>query len=207
MSFNIQSLTQKAEVRLFSEIRKARNSSTLSARDLLIENNQQRLFERNKDSTRTYDIFLSHRSKDANVILGLLDSLNNYGYSVYVDWKEDPQLDRSNINKATSETLKKRMNESKCLLYATTKHAGESKWMPWELGYMDGKKDKAAILPIFQNDDTSTGDYVGQEYLGIYPYAIEAETTKGINKIWICESSDIYTSFDKWLTGKKPYSH
>ena len=71
---------------------------------------------------------------------------------------------------------------------------------------MDGKKDRAAILPIFQTPGSSTDNYKGQEYLGIYPYTVEATVQNSTeNKMWVCEASDIYVSFDKCLTGTKPY--
>ena len=131
MSFNIQSLQQKAETRLFSEIKKAFGAPKPTAENVIKQNNQQRLFESARNAAFTYDIFLSHRAEDAQVILGLLDSLNDYGYTVYVDWKDDPQLDRTNVNKNTANILRERMNQSKSLLFATTENAGSSRWMPW----------------------------------------------------------------------------
>mgnify|MGYP001104598987 CR=1 FL=1 len=207
MSFNLQSLRQKSQTRVFSEIRKSVGAN-VSASKLIRENNQQRLFESQRADTEPFDIFLSHCSKDADVVLGLLEKLNEFGYVVYVDWIDDPQLDRSNVTKATANVLRERMNQSKCLFYATTINSTQSKWMPWELGYIDGRKDKSAILPIFESESSSTQNYKGQEYLGVYPYCIEATTKNtNVNKLWICESEDIYVLFDDWLKGKKPYKH
>ncbi|TOO18568.1 toll-Interleukin receptor, partial [Vibrio parahaemolyticus] len=58
---------------------------------------------------RTYDIFLSHSSKDAELILGVKATLEDMGYSVYVDWVNDPQLDRSKVNESTAQLLRERM--------------------------------------------------------------------------------------------------
>ena len=208
MSFNIQDLRQKAERRLFSEIRKSTGMPGPTAEKLINENNRQRILDSKDTDINVYDIFLSHSAKDAQIILGLLDKLNNLGYSVYVDWVDDPQLDRNNVTKTTAKTLRTRMNQSKSLLYATTEHASGSKWMPWELGYMDGEKDRASILPIFESESSSSHNFKGQEYLGIYPYCIEAtQQNTGLNKLWVCETSDIYVIFDEWLIGKKPYKH
>lgn len=208
MSFNIQNLKQKANTRLFDEIRKAAGIQRPTAENLILENNRQILLESQDIDVDVYDIFLSHSSRDAQIILGILEKLNNLGYSVYVDWVEDPQLDRNNVTKKTANTLRLRMKQSKSLLYATTEHASNSKWMPWELGYMDGQKDKASILPIFETEVSSSDSYKGQEYLGVYPYCIEAKgNIKRINKLWIHEKPDIYISFDQWLAGKKPYKH
>ncbi|TOP41857.1 toll-Interleukin receptor, partial [Vibrio parahaemolyticus] len=86
---------------------------------------------------RTYDIFLSHSSKDAELILGVKATLEDMGYSVYVDWVNDPQLDRSKVNESTAQLLRERMDASKSLFYVTTENAESSKWMPWECGYFD----------------------------------------------------------------------
>ena len=76
------------------------------------------------------------------------------------------------------------------------------------LGYMDGDKSKAAILPVFKDETSSTDNFEGQEYLGAYPFCIEATDDKTHkNRLWICEASDIYVSFDNWLKGKKPINH
>lgn len=202
MSFNVQNLTSRAETRLFAEIRKSRGAGITA--DKILSEKSQILLE--NIETKTFDIFLSHKSEDAKVILGIVEELEQMNYTVYVDWLIDQQLNRNNITKDTSQTLKTRMGQSKSLLFATTKHASDSKWMPWELGYMDGKKDKAAILPVFKDENSSTHEYKGQEYLGIYPYCIKApQEDTATEKLWICEKSDIYVSFDRWLQGRKPY--
>lgn len=40
------------------------------------------------------------------------------------------------------------MNNCTGLSYIAISNIVNSKWCPWELGYADGKKNKAAILPI-----------------------------------------------------------
>ncbi|MFN8276323.1 MAG: hypothetical protein U0T84_02465 [Chitinophagales bacterium] len=187
-------------------MRKAIGAPRPTADSLIRENNRQRIYESRGADTDSYDIFLSHSSKDAQVILGILVSLNELGYKVYVDWVDDPQLDRSSVTKATANTLRTRMIQSKSLLYATTQNASSSKWMPWELGYMDGKKDRAAILPVFETESSSSLTYKGQEYLGIYPYCIKTGTKLNPKKevLWIFENPDTYVTFDGWIDGEKP---
>src|SRR5689334_21360086 len=82
-----------------------------------------------------FDIFLSHCFRDSELILGLTIGLKEFGYSVYVDWLVDPNLDRTNVNKSTADLLRKRMQDCKCLLYGATEAAESSRWMPWEVGY------------------------------------------------------------------------
>jgi hypothetical protein len=73
--------------------------------------------------------------------------------------------------------------------------------MPWETGFMDGLKSKVAICPFIDNSNTE--EFIGQEYLGIYPYVTYAPTTTSpIPYLWIQTNSYTYVSFDKWLLPK-----
>ncbi len=117
--------------------------------------------------TVRFDIFLSHSLRDAEVVLGVKTILEQVGLSVYVDWIVDPQLDRDRISAATAQQLRIRMIQCSSLIYVATAAATESKWMPWELGYFDGRRsaEAVAILPLVEYQ----GQYIGQEYLGLYP--------------------------------------
>lgn len=120
-----------------------------------------------QDSLRQYDVFLSHAVKDAKIVLGVKNWLEENGMKVYVDWIDDRHLDRSKVTSKTANTLRVRMRQSKSLLYIATDNSSQSKWMPWELGYFDGySSGKVAILPILDHQYES---FSGQEYLGIYP--------------------------------------
>jgi hypothetical protein len=97
---------------------------------------------------KTFSIFISHSYLDKELVLGLKLELESLGYSTYVDWIEDNQLDRNSVNKKTAETLRRRMKQCKSLFFATTDNSTNSKWMPWECGYFDALKDRVAICPI-----------------------------------------------------------
>lgn len=114
-----------------------------------------------------FDIFLSHSFHDAELILGVRTILQRAGKRVYVDWIDDPELDRTKVSKLTASRLRERMNQCSSLIYAATKAATFSKWMPWELGYFDGRKnaESVAIMPLV----SYPGESLGQEYLGLYP--------------------------------------
>jgi len=114
----------------------------------------------------SFDIFLSHSYKDKEYIKALFLELTNQGYSVYVDWIIDDHLQRNNVDKTTVEHIRKRMKQSKSLIYATSDNASTSKWMPWELGFMDGETGRCVILPITDYEDSR---FVGQEFLSVYP--------------------------------------
>lgn len=114
----------------------------------------------------TFDIFLSHSYKDKPYILGLYMDLTAKGFTVYVDWIIDPHLQRDNVTKETVNKIRGRMKQSRSLIYATSENASRSKWMPWELGFMDGDKGRCAILPITDHKDDH---FRGQEFLSVYP--------------------------------------
>lgn len=113
-----------------------------------------------------YDVFLSHSIRDDVLVLGLKKELERVRLTVYVDWMEDPDLDREKVSPMTASRLRQRMRSCRSLVYATSSNASASKWMPWELGYFDGHhgQAKVAICPI----ELGTGSNQGQEYLGIY---------------------------------------
>lgn len=148
---------------------------------------------------RTYDIFLSHSSLDADIILALKTELNNLGLSIYVDWIEDPQLDRNHVTKTTARMLQQRMKNCKCLLYAISESAVTSKWMPWELGYFDGLKSRVALIPVLDNPNFNNS-YRGQEYLSLYPYITKDFPRDGNSQIlWVFTDSGSYSTFASWI--------
>lgn len=153
-----------------------------------------------------YDIFLSHSFKDKDLADGLTEQFESLGYTVYVDWRDDPQLDRSHVNRDTARVLRARLTTSKALFYVTSENAGDSRWMPWELGYMDGVKTTAAILPVTENTERGDG-FNGQEYLGLYPYVTVSLDRAGNERIWVRDDVKTYVWFDHWVDGKKPYVH
>src|SRR5436309_177904 len=110
-----------------------RNRVQKSARTILSE-----VASTDQDS---FDIFLSHSIADAEIVLGARTILERFGYSVYVDWLVDSELNRSSVTPQTAAYLKWRMHQCDTLLYLSTENAPASKWMPWELGYFDGHSD------------------------------------------------------------------
>jgi hypothetical protein len=143
-----------------------------------------------------FDLFLSHSIEDASLVLGAKAEFEAAGYAVYVDWINDPQMSREEVNADTAATLRRRMRQCKCLFYLRTLNSEVSKWMPWELGFFDGFSGRVAILPISKNVRHS---YDGLEYLGIYPYVDVAQAENGRERFWINRSPDRYASLAAWL--------
>jgi len=153
-------------------------------------------------SVAAYDIFLSHAFDDRDLILGVALTLEDLGYTVYLDWRDDSALDRKNVNRATALKLRERMRNSKCLFFATTDNTSNSRWMPWELGFKDGQNNRSAILPVQEN---RPDNYKGQEYLGIYPYITQQKSRDQQEKLWVRYSPTCYVEFEEWLAGKEPF--
>lgn len=113
-----------------------------------------------------FDIFLSYNINDKAIISGVYNELTEMGFKVYVDFIIDKDLNRSIITLETAKRIRERLENSKSLIYAQSPSASMSKWMPWELGVVDGHTKKCAVLPILSN---STEFYSKQEYLKLYP--------------------------------------
>ena len=119
------------------------------------------------DAASGYDIFLSHSFDDAELIYGVKRMIENLNLSVYVDWIDDPSLDRNRVTVKSAAALRERMKACSSLVYAHSANSSSSVWMPWELGFFDGMKPRQVwILPLVATYDSEFKD---QEYLGLYP--------------------------------------
>ena len=127
-------------------------------------NEQQRTFS--ASSYETFDVFLSYNINDKIVVRGIYYLLTKMGYKVYVDFIVDPQMSRSNVTKDTATCIQNRLKHSKSLIYAQSSNAAMSKWMPWELGVVDGKTNKCFIMPVQKGYENIMAR---QEYLLLYP--------------------------------------
>ena len=59
-----------------------------------------------------YDIFLSQTIRDAEIVLGVYDLLTAAGYSVFCDWIEAPEADRSQVTPANAAFVRATMGVS-----------------------------------------------------------------------------------------------
>jgi hypothetical protein len=129
-----------------------------------------------------YDIFLSHSYGDKEMILGIKRFVESKGFSVYVDWVDDKQLDRSKVTKETASVLREQMNRCKCLIYAYSPNISQSRWCPWELGYFDGKNGKSYVMPVVAIESDG---YAGVEYVGLYPKIVEEQARDGTMNLYV----------------------
>lgn len=150
--------------------------------------------------------FLSYRGSDHFHAVGIRNMMESVmpTLSIYID-SEDESLDKSNVTLSTANRLKSMIDRVGCLLYVTTSNHAESKWMPWELGYADGRGKRVAVVPTVSAADYRDGwDFAGQEYLGIYPWIDIHRATDGSNRLWANSARNTYTLFDSWMAGDAP---
>jgi len=173
---------------------------SLTANTPLLESTNMFSVGRSKNS---FDIFLSHSYLDRVVVQGLYIELTKLGYSVYVDWIIDPNLDRANVTKESAKRVQGRLKSSKSLLLGISANATMSKWMPWELGYVDGNTSRCAIIPVSDMVNPPSS-YTGVEYLSLYPYIAKFRDVNFTNKLWAIETSNKYVPLNEWVVGAQP---
>lgn len=186
-------------------IAESNNITEYSQESILLEN--RKLFLESEETSHAifFDIFLSHSYLDKVQVLALVKLFNQHHFSVYVDWLQDKQLNRSDVNTHTADLLRKRMQQSKGLSYLTTENIANSKWCQWELGYFDGlKQSRCCILPIMEYGS----HFHGQEYLGLYPY-LEYASLAGVDSgcyFYVCdqERTKFIRLYD-WLNNSVNY--
>lgn len=112
------------------------------------------------------EVFLSHSSKDEEILPGVIKFLEGFGVKVYID-KKDNALPKV-TSPETAEILKQRIRESRKFIVLVTENSKDSRWIPWELGLADEMKklNNIALLPAIKLYDN--GSWTKQEYLGLY---------------------------------------
>lgn len=111
---------------------------------------------------KSFDLFLSHSSKDVDALLKLKTMLNAQGINVYIDWVNDrEQLSRTLTNKDTAKVIIERIKSCNALMFVNTEASLLSLWTPWELGYAHALGKKICVLQIGEVKDAPA-------YLDIY---------------------------------------
>lgn len=143
--------------------------------------------------------FLSHSSKDEDLVVGVVRLLTGHGAKVYID-KKDPALPPY-TNKDTATGLKKRIQQSKRFILLASKNSKESRWVPWELGIADQAKglSKVAVLPTVESQADVT--WSNWEYLGLYDRIVWGKLKGQDKPVWMVldERKNIATELSEWL--------
>ncbi|MBX7174976.1 MAG: toll/interleukin-1 receptor domain-containing protein [Pyrinomonadaceae bacterium] len=132
-----------------------------------VVNFRQKNLERKSLSGKT-TVFLSHSHKDADIIEYAIEFLLSLNVLVYVDWL-DPTMPQTTSGE-TAGKIKDRINQCEKFVVLLSENSKDSKWVPWELGFADGKKANKdiAILPIKRSIYTTDSEFNGLEYMQLY---------------------------------------
>lgn len=145
--------------------------------------------------------FLSHSSKDDDLVAGAIQVLENHGGKVYVD-EIDPEMPPYTSEK-TAELLKSRIRDTSRFVLLASKNSKESKWVPWELGIADGEKGMSKIALFPASDSRYDQSWASWEYLGLYRRIVWGPHQNYNGNIWMVlnEKENAATELSKWLKG------
>ena len=84
----------------------------------------------------------------------MVKEANAIGLNCYVDWSADNVfLKRSMVSDYTKEVLKKRMEQSKCLLYLSSDNSRNSEWVLFELDYYENFVKRKLLMMKIEGED------------------------------------------------------
>jgi len=117
-------------------------------------------------------VFISHKHDDLENLKDIIGFLEKeYAVKAYID-SEDSQMPKI-TSAETAANIKARIKECRKFILLATENAINSKWCNWELGYGDSVKFPNNIaLFLFKSKGTSDAQYIGSEYMKLYPYIV-----------------------------------
>jgi hypothetical protein len=129
-------------------------------------NEQATILRKAADRSPASATFLSHSSKDEDLLPGVVTLLERHGAAVYIDKKDEalPPFTSSE----TADLLRGRIQQCKKFILLTTKNSKDSRWVPWELGLADGHKRPSNVAILPGTDGATDLAWTEQEYLGCY---------------------------------------
>lgn len=143
--------------------------------------------------------FLSHSSKDQELLVGAVSLLAEHGAAVYID-KKDPALPPY-TSEQTAIGLKNRIKQSRNFVLLASKNSKDSRWVPWELGIADQAKKlfRVAILPTVESQQDQ--GWTEWEYLGLYRRIVWGKLKGYDEPVWMVLNQHKKTAMElsKWL--------
>lgn len=145
--------------------------------------------------------FLSHSSKDQDLVVGAMKVLEGHGAMVYID-EIDPQMPPY-TSEQTAALLKHRIRETHRFVLLASDNSKESRWVPWELGVADGYKGLAniALFPVSERSEEQS--WASWEYLGLYHRIVWGRMKGHADPLWMVLDHRRNTAIPlrRWLTG------
>jgi len=164
----------------------------------------ERLAKRHKASTTqlTGSTFLSHSSKDSDLVVGATILLENHGARVYTD-EVDPAMPPYTTDE-TARLLKSRIRQTARFVLLVSPNSKESRWVPWELGVADGYKDLNTIALLPSSDNAFDQSWADWEYLGLYHRIVYGRLQGESEPLWMVldHRKNEAVALTRWLSGR-----
>lgn len=168
-----------ADMVTFSEIRNFISSHKADSR-LILESRTAGDFS---FSDNQKNIFLSHSSKDKELLPYIAMILKSHGGNPYIDVGDDRLPNPPSVD--TAKALKDAIKKCKRFVLFVTTNSKDSKWIPWELGIGDGSKTNNDIALFPSAEEKNNTAWLSQEYLGLYKRIVWGKIM-GIEKnVWM----------------------
>ena len=142
--------------------------------------------ERQADMESRYvDVFISHKNEDAGKARRLKRRIKDFGLTCWID-ADDEEMERLQEArpvdyKILTERVRGHLRTCRCLIFAFSANSRESRWMPWELGFFDGRWGPR-LIGLYDLDE------------GVSKNSTPQEQSKGNqSRIGIPEFLEIYT--------------
>jgi hypothetical protein len=147
-----------------------------------------------------HNTFLSHSTKDQELLPGVVAILEAHGADVYID-KKDETLPPYTTRK-TATILRKNIKAARKFVLFATPNSKDSRWVPWELGLSDGYKTDANIAIFPAAEYSYQHSWSEQEYLGIYDRIVWGKLAGYSNELWMVYDHEENTAVTlrNWLS-------
>lgn len=182
-------------------VRNVTKAELLDFKNNLSVNEQVTLQKSASSRNLSGSTFLSHSSKDKELVVGAIRILENHGGKVYVD-EIDPAMPPYTTDE-TAELLKQRIYQTNRFVLLASKNSQDSRWVPWELGVADGAKGLGKIALFPASDSTHDDTWASWEYLGLYRRIVWGDLQGHEKPLWMVldKKRNTATPLGTWLAG------
>jgi len=124
------------------------------------------------------DVFISHQQRDEAKAVALKDRIEKkLKFSCYIDVADEALKDEKKTvaeQRALAERIRQKLRNCRCIIFAYTPRALElSHWMPWELGFFDGRWGPRQIGRYNLDEPPSGGAEPGRARQADMPRVLE----------------------------------
>ena len=162
---------------------------------------------------RYVDVFISHKSNDKEKALDLKARIEkDFRMSCWIDAKDEElrrlQEEEPVNYKLLTDRIRENLRTCRCLIFAYSSKSGDSRWMPWELGFFDGRWGKR-LIGLYDLDEgaekpaqgAQSGDEVGipefeQIYTELTPATLEGFLQYARSPRALSDRADV--DIDRW---------